>query len=97
MYLFYTSNLNHVRSTEISDEERFLSCACFFLKKFRGVLHALLPIRKNYIFLTAREKDNTNIKEKHIFVAIYINLINTVNAFTNLEIDFIFSIGNYYK
>ena len=32
-----------------------------------------------------------------ILVAIYINLINMLYAFTNLQKDFIFSIENYYE
>ena len=34
-------------------------------------------------------------EEEDILAAIYINLINMVNAFTNLQKEF--SIGNYYK
>ena len=30
-------------------------------------------------------------------LAIYIYLINMINAFTNLQMDLIFSIRNYYK
>ena len=35
-----------------------------------------------------------NTEEEYI-LAIYINLINMANAYTNLQIDFIFSIRNY--
>ena len=48
-------------------------------------------------FLTTEKKKNMDTEEKDILVAIYINLINIVNAFTNLQIDFMFSIGNYCK
>ena len=47
-------------------------------------------------FLT-RVKNNADTEEAYILVAIYINLINMVNAFTNHEKDFIFSIVNYCK
>ena len=30
-------------------------------------------------------------------LAINVNLINMIDAFTNLQMDFIFSIGNYCK
>ena len=30
-------------------------------------------------------------------LAIYVNLINMTDAFTNLKMDFIFSIGNHCK
>ena len=36
-------------------------------------------------------------EEEEGILAIYINLINMVNVFTNLQIDFIFSIRNYCK
>ena len=36
-------------------------------------------------------------KKQEDILAIYINLINMVNAFTKLQIDFIFSIRNYSK
>ena len=35
-------------------------------------------------FLTTEKKKNMDTEEKDILVAIYINLINIVNAFTNL-------------
>ena len=47
-------------------------------------------------FLT-RVKNNADTEVAYILVAIYINLINMVNAFTNHEKDFIFSIVNYCK
>ena len=37
-------------------------------------------------------REINDIKEANILVAIYIYLINMVNAFTNFQIDFIFSI-----
>ena len=36
-------------------------------------------------------------REEEDILAIYINLINMINAFTNLQMDLIFSIRNYYK
>ena len=36
-------------------------------------------------------------EEADILVAVYIYLINMVNAFTNLQIKFTFSIENYCK
>ena len=36
-------------------------------------------------------------EEEEDILAIYVNLINMVNVFTNLQIDFIFSIRNYCK
>ena len=45
----------------------------------------------------AREKNNNTGTGEDILVAIYINLINMLNAFTSLETDFIFPIGNYCK
>ena len=40
---------------------------------------------------------DTEEEEEEGILAIYINLINMVNVFTNLQIDFIFSIRNYCK
>ena len=48
-------------------------------------------------YLTREKNNNTGTEEKDILVAIYINLINMLNAFTSLETDFIFPIGNYCK
>ena len=45
-------------------------------------------------FLT-RETNNMDTEED--ILVIYINLINMINAFTNLQMDLIFSIRNYYK
>ena len=36
-------------------------------------------------------------REEENILAIYINLMNMINAFTNLQMDLIFSIRNYYK
>ena len=47
-------------------------------------LNGNLPlIRKNYTFQQEKKTDN------------YINLINTVDVFANLQMDFIFLIRNY--
>ena len=44
----------------------------------------------------AREKNNMDTEEEDIS-AIYINLVNMVDAITNLQMDFIFSTQNYCK
>ena len=36
-------------------------------------------------------------REEENILAIYINLMNMINAFTNLQMDLIFSIRNYCK
>ena len=41
-----------------------------------------------------RKKTDT---EEEDILPIYINFINMVNAFSNLQIDFIFSVRNYCK
>ena len=45
-------------------------------------------------FLT-RETNNMDTEED--ILVIYINLINMINAFTNLQMDLTFSIRNYCK
>ena len=48
-------------------------------------------INTEKLHFLAREINDMDIKEANILVAIYIYLINMVNAFTNFQIDFIFS------
>ena len=50
---------------------------------------------ETFYFLT-RETNNIGTEEEDI-LAIYINLINIVSAFTSLQMDFIFSISNCWK
>ena len=38
-----------------------------------------------------------NMDRAEDILAIYVNLINMIDAFTNLQMDFIFSIGNHCK
>ena len=55
--------------------------------QFREFKHR---INTEKLYFLTSEKNSTDTKED-IFVAIDINLINMVNAFTNLVTDFIFS------
>ena len=55
--------------------------------KFREFKHR---INTEKLYFLTSEKNSTDTKED-ILVAIDINLINMVNAFTNLVTDFIFS------
>ena len=45
-------------------------------------------------FLT---RETNNMDREEDISAIYINLINMINAFTNLQMGLIFSIRNFYK
>ena len=53
-------------------------------------------INMEKLHFVTRETNNMDNTEEDILV-IYINLINMINAFTNLQMDLIFSIRNYYK
>ena len=43
------------------------------------------------LYFLTKETNNVDT-EKDILLAIYVNSINVVNAFTNLQMDFIFSL-----
>ena len=52
-------------------------------------------INTENLYFLARETNNMDTEED--ILAIYANLINMINAFTNLRMELIFSIWNYYK
>ena len=53
-------------------------------------------INTEKLYFLTRETNNMDTEEEDIS-AIYINLINMINAFTNLQMNLIFSIRSYYK
>ena len=53
-------------------------------------------INTEKLYFLTRETNNIDTKEEDI-LDIYMNLFNMVNAFINLQMDFIFSIRSYCK
>ena len=53
-------------------------------------------INKEKLYFLARKTNSMDTEEEHI-LATDINLINVVNEFINLQMDFIFSIWSYYN
>ena len=66
-------------------------------KEFNPIILMWTQHRINIEKLNFLTREKNNISTEEDVLAICISLINMVNAFANLQIDFIFSIWNYYK